>query len=353
MVVSTPRFLSSVALWPGIDATQLALAGENLRPASYERAQRSLQSATRVQTHPDFLSQLAIIEHNYGRQLNDHALRDLHYASSREAAVDALTTAPVRPVTWLLLAQIAYEQQDTGAAAEALDWALRSSHYMRHQARERAVLALALWDLVAEETRVKSMDAIADTMARDIDLVASVAGVSGAEDDVRQRLLAMEPDGALLWARFGAAMRRYHHNQQLRLAAYEEYSAMVRSLIATSMLITASLPMVAEAMSVHEYLTISRGDHPVREPDSVDEYLTAVVDGLLMLGHFNREDGIALFCVSNREMLDFDIREFRFNLDTLLAQYEREMPNFDTLSRTRSVGLISLETLTVLYPCDG
>jgi hypothetical protein len=36
----------------------------------------------------------------------------------------------------------------------------------------------------------------------------------------------------------------------------------------------------------------------------------------------------------------------------MLAQMERDMPEFDTLARTRSIGLASLQLLSFLHPCE-
>ena len=352
MILGAPRFLAAVAEWPGFQAVQLALLGEDIRPESYQRASRSLENAAQFSNDWVITAQRAIIEHNIGRQASDPDIRAAHYAVSRETAIDGMRLSPVQPITWLLLAQLAYEQQDRVAAAEALDWAHQTSHYMRHQARERVILALSLWDLVSEETRAKSMDAIRDAMQREIDMVAYLAGNGAFEDDLRERLRASEDNGVMLAARFEAAVRRYRQNEQIRRAAYEEFLAMRQTLIATSMLVTASLPLFAQAMSVHDYLVIRDGEHPTRLPDDVNDYLAAVLDGLLVLGYYNYEDGNPLFCVPNRHELNINVPEFRFNLDALLEEYEREMPNFETLARTRSVGLVSLELMTVLYPCE-
>ena len=353
LFLSLPRLGASVFLGPGSQAIRLAASGEDIRPEAYERGLSAIGSAERFIDHRRRHVERGLLHHNIGRQNVVLELRWPHYEQSTESLRRALTFTPVQPAAWLLLAQMAYERQQYEEAAEALDWALHTSHYMQHQALERVVLALALWDLIAEDTRVKSMDAIVDAMVSDIDLVASVVGASGAAEDVRERLRSFGPNGVLHWAKFGAAVRRYRHNEEVRQAAYEEFSEMMRALVATSMLITATMPMLADAMTVHDYLQIRRGEHPTREPDSVDEYLGAVLDGLLILGYFNYEEGSALFCVPNRQVLEINVPEFRYNLDILLEQYEREMPNFDNLSLTRSVGLISLELLTVMYPCDG
>lgn len=284
--------------------------------------------------------------------MRDRDSRDAFYDESQAAALHSLALSPVQPLAWFLLAQIAYEREAYDTAADTLDWAVRTSHYMRHQARARALLALALWDLVDEATRVRSMAAVVDVITREIDVVADFATASGAETDLLRRLRSTEPGGVLLAARFQAAVNRSRHQAELQRIAYEEFSAMRQALIATSMLVTAAMPLPTLAMSVHDYMEIRRGDHPTRQPDSVDEYLSAVLDGLLVLGYFNREEGTALFCVPDRHVLDINVLEFRANLDLLLEQFAAEMPNFDALARTRSVGLVSLELLTVLYPCD-
>lgn len=353
LVLSLPRVGASVFLGPGGQAIQLAASGEDIRPEAYERGLSAIESAEWFIDHRRRHVERGLLHHNIGRQTGDLDARWPYYDKSTESLHWALAFTPVQPAAWLLLAQMAYERQQYQEAAEALDWALHTSHYVRHQARERVILALALWDLVDEETRVKSMDAILETMNREIDLVADLAAADGVAEDLHERLRDVDPDGVLLAARFEAAVTRQRHNQRLQRAALEEFFAMRQALIATSMLITASVPTFAAAMSIHEYMEIRRGDHPTRPPESVDEYLGAVLDGLLVLGYFNREQGTALFCVPNRHVLDINVPEVRSNLDAMLEQYESEMPNFESLARTRSVGLMSLEVMTVMYPCNG
>lgn len=348
-----PRFLSSVFWLPAQQAVDLVVRGEPLNEVSLFRAADAIELSVQFNRDRRALSELGIIEYRLGTQHSDtNPERASRLAESLSFFEESLALNLVQPATWLAVAQIKVDQGRLQEAGEAFDWSIRTAHYLRHQVRIRALLALQLWDYIEEETRRRSTVTIVDTLAREPDLVAAYAATVEAEEDVRERLRALEPDGVLIAAQFSAAVRRFEQQERVRMAAEEEFSAMFRRLVASSMLVTAAVPSYAEAMTVREYLTIIQGDDPERVPESVDVYLRAVLDGLLVLGYFNREDGVALFCLPQREIVNVDVASFRVNLDAMLLQLESEMPNFDSLARTRSVGLAALELLTITYPCE-
>lgn len=346
------RFVAAVWRLPGNDAAEYAATGYLLAEASAQRAIDSRQNALRVVHDRRTLVELAILYHDQAiQQEAGSPEQERLYDLSLEAFDASFALSPVQPLAWFQTAQIHYSRGAFEPAAEATDWALRTGYYLQHQTAERALMAIALWDRLAEPTRQKSMATIVDVLKQETAAVATAAVQANAVEDLLLRLRETGPGGAFLAAELGAAANRFRDQERQRLAMLEEISAMRRTLLATSMLALAGLPVIAGAMTVHEYLMITRGEDPTRGPETVDSYLRAALDGLLVLGYFNHDAGAALFCMPNREVIDVDIVEFRANLDALLEQFEAEMPNFDALARTRSVGLASLELLTVMYPC--
>ena len=127
---------------------------------------------------------------------------------------------------------------------------------------------------------------------------------------------------------------------------------MGRLILATSFLVTANLPLLAAAMTVEEYRAISRGEDPYRTEQDLQDYLTATLDGLLMLGDFNQRDRAAMFCVPRQEVFNINVLEFRAAFDAMLDELDRQLPDFRELAQSRSVGLAALQLLTMMYPCE-
>ena len=79
---------------------------------------------------------------------------------------------------------------------------------------------------------------------------------------------------------------------------------MRRLLVASTVILTASVPQFAQAMTVEQYLAITRDQVPDQPPESVFPYLTGVLDGLLMLNQFNGDEGEPLFCMPAGEEIE-------------------------------------------------
>lgn len=354
IVFGSTRVAVTILAAPGNAAVEYASSGNILSEVAAERALRSRLAALEIFRHRLWLAELGIVYHDQAVQQNDQSpVADVLYDQSLGSLRESLVLSPVQPLAWLLTAEIHYARRALDAAAQATNWIWRTAHYVRHQAVDRALMTIALWDRLDEAARRRATATILDVLEREPAAVSAAAVRAGVVEDLRLRLRQIEQRGVVVAAKFVAAVRRHRHDEQVRLAAAKEMAAMRRTLIATSILLSATLPSFAEAMTVHDYLAIRRGEHPTRTADSVDEYLTAVLDGLLVLGYFNRDEGNALFCVPDRHVLNIDVATFRANLDAMLEQFEAEMPSFDSLARTRSVGLVSLELLTVMYPCDS
>jgi len=171
-----------------------------------------------------------------------------------------------------------------------------------------------------------------------------------AEDQDEELEVAYGDYGSVLAAEFAVAARSLKQARPDRAGG--ETDDMRRLYAALAILTASNVPLLAEAMTIDQYLSITRGEDELRSPDSVNEYLTGVLDALLVLGDFNKRGGEPLFCMPRQDLLNYDVIYFRATLDSMLEQMEREMPEFDTLSRTRSVGLASLQLLSFLHPCE-
>lgn len=344
---------SAVFKLPSVQTVQLALTEEPIRDASYERALRNLQRSFWFYDHRQTAAEIGLLHQNKGGNTRQVEQRDALFDLSREALRHSLRLSPVQPVVWYILAEMAFAQAADEAAAAALDWSMRTAHNLSHLQRKRALLGVALWDTLAEQSRDKLISSIVPTLRRDTELIASIAVDEGVSDDLWRRLRAWEPDGWVIAAEFSVAAASYRQSQMDQFGPGEP-DDMRRLLAATSILVTTGLPLLGEAMTVHDYLRITRGEDPVREPESVDDYLLGVLDALLVQGDINRREGEgeALFCMPQQELLNYDLLGFKVTFDSMLEQFERELPSFETLARTRSVGLAALQLLTILHPCD-
>ncbi len=272
------------------------------------------------------------------------------YGRSLDAIRESLTFSPVQPMAWLGATQIAQDQDDVEAAAEALDWSILTSGFLLAAARPRTLSGLELWGRLREETRVALMDSVVATMEREPELVARVAVDAMVSDDIEARLRLREESGNRLAAQFRAAIRRNRHRLETIIA--EESVDMGRLLAASAVILTTSISSFAEAMTVEQYLAVTRDQVPGQPPESVIPYLTGTLDGLLMLSQFNADDGVPLFCMPPEEMANIDLGGLKLTFDAMLEQFERELPEFAELARTRSVGLAVLDLMATLYPCE-
>jgi|GEM_PF-2443363 len=322
-----------------------------IRRLSYERALESLQRSLAVYEHRRTFAEIGLVHHNVATRLRDGEERSELFDASRTAFLDSLELSPVQPVLWYLLAEIDYAQGAVDAAATHIDWSVETAANLQHQQGQRAVLGVSLWDRLNEATRQQLVHAIVPTLRRERHLVISLAVDRGVDDDIWRRLRSWEPDGWVIAAEFAVAAASYRQALRERFGPGEP-DQMRRLLAATTILVTTGLPMMSEAMTIHEYMMITRGEDPERPADTVDDYLRGVLDALLVLGDFNKRNDAALFCLPQQDLLSYDLLSFRVTFDSMLEQFERELPEFDTLSRTRSVGLAALQLLSVIHPCD-
>jgi hypothetical protein len=255
------------------------------------------------------------------------------------------------------------EQGSREEAAATLNWSLKTGYFLRRLREVRTVLGLELWDEVSDDTRERLMHSIVASFKESPDTVVSGAVRAGIVDDLAERFAAWPAEdqeteleeevgeyGSVLAAEFAVAARSL---EQAELGGAGGETDDMRRLYAALTILTASnVPLLAEAMTVDQYLSITRGEDELRSPDSVNDYLIGVLDALLVLGDFNRRSGEPLFCMPQQDLLNYDVIYFRASLDSMLAQMERDMPEFDTLSKTRSIGLASLQLLNVLHPCE-
>ena len=347
-----PRLIGAIIRLPGNAAVDLAAGGNNLRMASYLRAIESREGSVAFMPDRRTLAELGILYHDRATQAprESSQQREL-YGLSLDAFRRSLTYSPVQPMAWLMTTQIEQEQDRAQAAAAALDWSILTSPYLQGQARPRTLFGLVLWDRLQEETRVALMDSVIATLEREPELVARVAVDTRASDDIEARLRLREPSGSRLAAQLRAAIKRNRHRLEATVA--EEPVDMRRLLAASAVIFTASIAPFAEAMTVEQYLAITRDQVPDQPPESVIPYLTGTLDGLLMLSQFNVESGTPLFCMPPEEMADINLAQFKITFDAMLGQFERELPDFAELARTRSVGLAILDLMATLHPCDG
>lgn len=353
LYLSFPRFSASLVGAPAFQAVQLALGGKLIRPESYERAVGSLTSSLFFLDRRQARVGLAVIYENAGRQAVSPAKREELYDASLEALDRSFHFSPVQPMAWLLRASILLDRYELDASARAFEMSMRTAHYLNHQTRARVVIGSLLWDRLSEEVRHRLLPSIASVAERETGLVAELAADSAIADSMIDQLAAMPDGGILLAARLRAAVRRYEYARSVEAAQPTEATSMRTIIAATALLVTATVPTLLEAMTVEEYLTITRGDDPEQEATSVVGYLVGVLDGLVMLGDFNRREGNPLFCMPAQDVVSIDVTEFKDALDAMLAQFQAEVPDFNEFARTRSVGLAALQLLTIMYPCDA
>lgn len=392
LALGLPRFAASLTRAPANQAVGLASAGHDLRPQAYERAARALERSLDFLDHRRAHVDLTIIEQNIGRQLHeDDERREQSYAVALDALRASMRYSPVEPTGWLLAAQMYYDQGDREAAARALTWSLRTGAYLRHQVHPRAFLAIGLWELLEEETRQRLMDSIAAAFAAAPDIFTSWAVTFEVEDDLLPRFYRYDrendqyvrphryPEHGInpyyginrdfegeegLAKRFIAAVDKYNESLRAELAARENppmassrgalLPLFVRqSIAAASLLVTASVPSFGEAMTIEDYLSATRDAASAEDEALLNEYLSGVLDGLVMLGALSGEGGSTLFCLPRDAVINLDVAIFRRDLDAMLARFVQEVPNFDELARNRTVGLAALQLMTMRHPCEG
>lgn len=329
---------------------QIALRNEPLRDDSYERAVASLQQSLSVHSHRKLLAEIGVLQYNVGSRSRDRDERSERFSASRASFAASLQESPVQPVLWHLLADMDHTEDLADSAAEHMDWSIETAANLRHLQARRAILGILLWEQLSEASRELLVHAIVPVFSSNENIIVSHAVDNGVADDIWRRLRSWEPDGWVIAAEFAMATASYREALRERFGPGEP-DRMRRLLAATTILATTGLPMTSESMTIHEYLLITRGEDTARPAETVDDYLRGVLDALLVLGDFNKRDDAALFCMPQQDLLSYDLLSFRIAFDSMLDQLEREMPEFDTVSRTRSVGLAALQLLNVLHPC--
>lgn len=348
---------------PSWQAVEIAFSDQQVREESYDRALQALQRSRYWLPRHQTASEIGLLHYSIGRQQRDAEKRDAFYGLSLEAFNDSLRLSPLQPTAWAFVALMHDDRGSRDEAAAALEWSMASGYFLERLREGRAILGLALWDAVAEETRDRLMHSIVPTFRQTPEIVVSGAVRAGIVDDLAERFadwpsedqdeeleVAYGDYGSVLAAEFAVAAESL---KQARLdRAGGETDDMRRLYAALTILTASNIPLLAEAMTIDQYLSVTRGEDELRPPDSVNEYLTGVLDALLVLGDFNSRSGEPLFCMPRQDLLNYDVIYFRATLDSMLEQMERDMPEFDTLSRTRSIGLASLQLLNVLHPCE-
>lgn len=353
LVVAGQQLIGAVARLPADSAVGLASIGLNITRESHQRASAALDRSLAVADLPVSHRDLGFLHHNLGRQsLVDATEREQLYEAALAAFRRSMQQSPVEPVGTLFEAQIHYERDALSKAAAALEWSLRTGLYIGPHAAPRTYLALALWEQLGEVTRERLTPSIRSTLAQDPDVFAAWAVAFRVEDELGRHLRTLDPDDEALTERFLAAVELYREDRRKALASLEVTSAMRGLALTTALLVSLQVPIPGQAMTIADYLAVSRGVGTTEETPELDDYLIGVLDGLVMLNAVNEQDDAALFCLPEQTVIEIDVQTFRRDLDTMLAQFEAEMPNFAQLARTRTVGLAALQLLTMRHPCD-
>jgi hypothetical protein len=349
------RFLVSIALLPGSQAIDMAAVGRPITPEGNRRATAALNLALQIMEHPRIYHELGAVKSGFGRQpLTSSAVGGHFLDAATEALRRSAGLSPVVPTTWLVLAQVRYEMGEFDEAAAALDWSMRTGHYVKEHAVTRAAIGLGLWPRLQEETRTRLVESIVTALDNRAVRSGIVAWAVQLDLDVElaQRLRRRGADGPAQAAAFLADVAAHRAERRAQEAAAEENARMRQLVAATSMIVTASLPAVGEAMTIADYLASARGEPLAMDRASVETYLVGVLDGLVMLGTVNREDEAAVFCMPDPERVTVDLPAMRTALDAMLADLQEEMPGFEAFARTRTLGLAVLQLLAAQFPCD-
>lgn len=349
-------FFGVVAALPSIQAVQLALTGSSLRYGTYDRALSALEGSQNWLATRENAASIGLLHFNLASRQRNPQERDQLYSKSHMAFRESLQLSPLQPISWLLTAELLSEQGRRKAAAQALQWAMKSGYFIEPHRTPRTELGLALWDLLDHETRERLIYSIVTTFKATPDIVTLAALRAGIIDELVDRLRSWPaPDrgpneGWVLAAKLEVAA--YNLRRTTFGAIAEETDDMHRWAAAFSIFVT-TVPLFGEAMTVDEYLKATRGEDAVLSNESVEDYLVGVVDALLVLNEFNRMQGMQMFCLSEQDMQIYDFTRFRESFDSMLAELERDLPNFDTVSKTNSVGLAALQAMTFLHPCEA
>jgi hypothetical protein len=205
--VAVPRFAGSLLRAPGDQAVELAATGKALRDVSYARTVKSARRAAAWRQERRDLVELGLVHFNRGSRAPAGSAEQADYfAQSLAALHESLAQSPVQPVAWLLVAGIHYELGQRQEAAPALAWAVRTGRHLPSQHRTRAIIGIAVWDLVDEATRRELLESVRHTLGREADLVAWAALAAGLEGRLESCIRLLRPDGGALAERFHVAV---------------------------------------------------------------------------------------------------------------------------------------------------
>ena len=205
--VAVPRFAGSLLRAPGSQAVELAATGRALRDESYARSVKSARRAAAWRRERRDLVELGMVHFNRGSQAPAGSAEQAdYYAQSLAALHESLELSPVQPIAWLLVAGIHYELGERQAAANALEWAVRTGRHLPSQHRTRAIIGIAVWDLVDEPTRLELLESVRHTLGREANLVAWAALAAAMEGRLESCIRLLQPDGSALAERFQVAV---------------------------------------------------------------------------------------------------------------------------------------------------
>ena len=357
LVIAVPRFIADFGNLVGDEAAQLAITGEPLNTFSYERAARSRERALALRDDRVNWTELGLLHYNQlylaERGDLDQFGRNAFFAESAMTAFErSLAMAPVQPTAWLFLADLHLQAGDPAQAVEALDWSFRTGYFHRPLVERRTQLAFALWGDLTPMTRERLPLTLVELVRRRPRLLAELSVDAGMADDMMELLSLQEADGSLLAARFYRAVGDHIGFASPLIAQLGDRAAMQRLLASAGLMVTIALPVPSFAMTIEEYLAINRGEIATFTQSDVLRYLTGVLDATIMTGEVARMQGNPVFCISETQMMALEPGEVKVTLDLMLDEFEREMPNFRELARSRTVGIATLQLFTYLYPCE-
>jgi tetratricopeptide (TPR) repeat protein len=205
--VAVPRFAGSLLRAPGSQAVELAATGRALRDESYARSVKSARWAAAWRQERRDLVELGLVHFNRGSRAPAGSTEQAgYYAQSLAALHESLKLSPVQPVAWLLVAGIHYELGERQAAGNALEWAVRTGRHLPSQHRTRAIIGIAVWDMVDAATRLELLTSVRQTLGREADLMAWAALAAAMEDRLESCIRLLQPDGSDLADRFRLAV---------------------------------------------------------------------------------------------------------------------------------------------------
>lgn len=349
--------IAGVGNWVGDDAVLIALQGEALNLFSYERAVRSREASLNWVNDASALTELAILHDNQAILADRGAVAQFGRSSEFSAlALDSLQRSlalnPVQPTSWLILAELYLQDNDNISAVRAFTWSLDTAYIRVPLSARRLEIAYRLWDDLDRRTRHRLSPAIIDLADRQPAVLAEIAINAGMLDHIMDLLDGEKSDSALLKARFHRVVANYLGFGSPLLSRIGDKAAMQRLLVSASLLLGVALPLPTFAMTIEDYLVINRDAQTSEEEAEVLQYLAGVLDGVLMTAELARVQGTPTLCMTDQQFSALEVGELKVALDLMLENFEREMPNFDELAQTRSIGVASLQLLAYLYPCE-